>query len=142
LFIKLKTVSMTAYSILFKYEDRQKIDALIEFVKSLEFVQSVEAFNVSTFEKKKVEKIEHKDGYLSVEEICKIYPDEWVLLANPEIKDVEILGGTVILHDPEKRNMALRGKDLIKNYQSVTHYFTGETPKHRTIGLMRRIPTS
>jgi hypothetical protein len=134
---------MTAYSIQFKYEDRQKIDALIEFVKSLEFVQSVEEYKVSTFEKRKVEKNVHGDGHLTIEEICKIYPDEWVLLANPEIKDVEILGGTVILHDPEKRNMALRGKDLIKNYPSVTHYYTGEeTTKHKTIGLMRRISTS
>ncbi len=133
---------MTTYSIQLKETDRQKIDAFIQFVKSLDFVQSVEAFAKTAPSKKNTGKTANTDGYLSVDEIRRQFPNEWVLLANPVAENVEILGGTVILHDPEKRNMALRGRDLIKKYARVTHFFTGEMPKRATIGLMRKVQTA
>ena len=106
-------LGMATYSIQFKETDRQKIEALIEFVKSLDFVQSVD-------------------------EIRRLHPNEWVLLGNPVSEGGVLLGGTVIFHDPEKRGMALRGKGLFGGYERATHFFAGEMPKRPAIGLMRK----
>jgi hypothetical protein len=35
--------------------------------------------------------------------------------------------------------MALEGRDLIKNYPSTTHFYTGEMPKYAKIGILKKI---
>ena len=130
---------MNSYSIHFKNADSQKINAFIDFVKSLDFVQSVESFSLPKPAPSKPKKTAQADEFQTVAEIKRLFPNEWVLLANPRHEGIEILGGTVVLHDPDKRSMAVRGRDLVKNYQGITHFFTGEFPKRATIGLMRKI---
>ena len=76
---------------------------------------------------------------MSFEEIKQNYPDEWILLANTQKEGMNILGGTVLLHDSDKRQLAIKGRDLIKNHTKTTHFYTGDIPKRRTIGLMRKI---
>ncbi len=117
------------YSIRFKETEREKIDALIAFVKSLDFVQSVEVPPKKGVPKKSNGKTVHPEGFLAVDEIRRLYPNEWVLLGNPVSEGGALLGGTVILHDPEKQGMALRGKGLIGNYDRATHFFASEMPK-------------
>lgn len=128
----------STYSIKFKETDREKIEALIAFVKSLDFVQSVEVSAKKAVPKKNNSMSARPEGFLPVAEIRRLYPNEWVLLGNPVSEGGELLGGIVILHDPEKRGMALRGKGLIRDYEKATHFFTGELPKRPAIGLMRK----
>ena len=74
------------------------------------------------------------EGYLPIETIKKLYPNEWVLVASPKKEGAKIIGGTVLVHDADKRLMALQGRDLIKNYPSATHFYTGEMPKYAKMG--------
>lgn len=84
-------------------------------------------------------KLSSNEPFLSTAEIRQLYPNEWVLIADPQVEGLEIQGGKVLAHDPEKRNMAVQGKDLIRLYARVTHFYTGEVPKTAKIGLIRRI---
>lgn len=79
------------------------------------------------------------EGYMSIETIKKLYPNEWVLVASPQKEGHKIIGGTVLVHDANKRLMALQGRDLIKNYPSATHFYTGEMPKYAKIGIIKKV---
>ena len=54
-----------------------------------------------------------------------------VLLADAQTDGVTLLGGRVILHHADKRQFALIGRDLVKQYTNVRHYYTGERPAHQ-----------
>jgi hypothetical protein len=79
------------------------------------------------------------EGYLSIETIKERYPNEWVLVASPQKQGIKIVGGTVLVHNTDKRLMALEGRDLIKNHPSTTHFYTGEMPKYAKIGIIKKI---
>ena len=128
----------TTYAIQFKESEAKKIQKLLDYVESLDFVQSVKAFP----EENNVGKTifdSPVEGYLTMEEIKILHPNEWILIAYSRKKDTQILGGKVILHEADKRELALKGKDLIRKYPDVNHFYTGEFPSQRRIGLMRRI---
>lgn len=130
---------MTTYAVRFNTDDRHKIEPLLDFVKSLDFVSSVEIASEEPAPNEEAPTPAPLNGqFLPIEEIRRLYPNEWVLLAEPRKKGIEILGGTVLLHESDKRSMALRAKDLIRKYSHVTHFFTGDIPKRATIGLMRK----
>ncbi len=76
--------------------------------------------------------------YLPIERIKELYPNQWVLLANTQAKGMNILGGCVILNTPDKHQLALEGRDLVKQYTQVRHFYTGELPKRKHIGLLIR----
>lgn len=127
---------MTSYAIHLKGADNQRMKLLVEFIKSLDFVQSVEEFQETVSDNVLATDTE---GYMSFEQIKQTYPNEWILLANTQQEGMNILCGTVLLHESDKRQLALKGRDLIKNHTKTTHFYTGEFPKRRTIGLMRKI---
>lgn len=79
------------------------------------------------------------EGYLPIETIKKLYPNEWVLVASPQKEGIKIIGGTVLVHHADKRVMALQGRDLIKNYPSATHFYTGEMPHYAKIGILKKV---
>ena len=79
------------------------------------------------------------EGYLPLETIKKLYPNEWVLVDSPKKEGVKIIGGTVLVHHADKRLMALQARDLIKNHPSATHFYTGEMPKYAKIGIIKKI---
>jgi hypothetical protein len=79
------------------------------------------------------------EGYLSIEVIKKRYPNQWVFVASPQKEGIEIVGGIVLAHNTDKRLMALEGRDLIKNYPSTAHFYTGEMPKYAKIGIIKKI---
>jgi hypothetical protein len=68
-----------------------------------------------------------------------LYPNQWVLLADTATQGVQIIGGRVILNAPDKRQLALQGRDLVKQYQQVRHFYTGELPTYKHIGLIKPI---
>ena len=77
---------------------------------------------------------------LSFEEIKKLFPDEWVLLGNPEYSDddLDIVSAVVLLHYRDKRELVENRIDWRKSYQTATCVFTGTFPKRKryTSGLM------
>jgi hypothetical protein len=67
----------------------------------------------------------------SIDDVKKSYPDEWILLGNPETdeQDQDILSGVVLYHSRDKRELAYRDKPLIKKYDSTALFFNRVTPR-------------
>jgi hypothetical protein len=61
----------------------------------------------------------------------KNYPDEWILLGNPEWDEhkLHVLSGTLLYHSPDKREAAYLGRSLTKNYETVALFFNRVTPR-------------
>jgi hypothetical protein len=75
---------------------------------------------------------------LTIEEIRKQYPNQWVLIGNPVLKNTDLapvveqlIEGVVLLADKDKREVALKAKDARQGYDSISCIWTGEFPKNR-----------
>ena len=76
---------------------------------------------------------------LTIEEIRTQYPDQWVLIGNPEVRNSDILEpivykilrGVVLLASKDKRELGFRAKDVRQGYDSISCIWTGEFPKNR-----------
>jgi hypothetical protein len=76
---------------------------------------------------------EHTDTARTIDDIKKSYPDEWILLGNPE-KDEQkqaILSGVVLYHGPDKKELAYRDKPLLKKYKKTALFFNRVTPREK-----------
>jgi hypothetical protein len=81
---------------------------------------------------------------LDFEDIKKMYPDEWVLIANPEMREPnvqasivsQLVRGIVLTHSKDKREIANQSRSLKQGFKSYTCVFTGEIPKTRIGGLI------
>ena len=84
----------------------------------------------------KMDSLEAKDTNIadvqqSIEDIKASYPDEWILLGNPEMNDREmaIHSGVVLYHSPDKRELRYRDKPLLKKYDQTLLFFNRVTPR-------------
>lgn len=62
-----------------------------------------------------------------IEEIRKLFPNEWVLIGNPEMDEAElnVLSGVPVLHSKDKKEVYYLGKNKTKDFQTVTVIYTG-----------------
>jgi hypothetical protein len=69
----------------------------------------------------------------SIDDIKKSYPDEWILLGNPEINEYEqaILSGVVLYHSTDKREVCYLGKPRMAGYESTALLFNRVTPREK-----------
>ena len=67
----------------------------------------------------------------SIDDIKKSYPDEWILLGDPEKYEQEMgcRSGIVLYHSPDKRELAYRAKPLLKQVKTTYHFFNRVTPR-------------
>lgn len=80
---------------------------------------------------------------LTINEIKAQYPDEWVLVGNPQMREDNFVGavirkiidGIVIYHSKDKREIAYKIEELRYGFDKVACVFTGEMPKNRKIWL-------
>lgn len=77
--------------------------------------------------------------YVSLDELKETYPDEWVLLGNPVLDNTSVLGGTVLFHSKDKKEVCYIGRDKTADYQTVTITFAGDIKQHRRIGILRNL---
>ncbi len=77
--------------------------------------------------------------YIAFDDVKKLYPDEWVLLGNPEMKNASVLGGIVLYHSKDKKEVCYIGKDKTDGFSTVTIAFAGNLKQHRKTGILRRI---
>ena len=76
---------------------------------------------------------------LTIDEIKAQYPDQWVLVGNPILKDLDTLEaiinklvqGVVLFASKDKREIAYKAKDLREGYEGITCVYTGEMPRNR-----------
>ena len=117
-----------------KQTDLEKLLAFLKGMK-IPFVQTES-------EAPTAENAANTEGYLSLETIKQRYPNEWVLVASAQNNDNKILGGIVIVHHTDKRQMALQAREILKNYTQTASFYTGEYPKIAKIGILRKISHS
>lgn len=79
------------------------------------------------------------DTYIGLDELKKQYPDEWVLLGNPKMENTSVLGGVVLYHSKDKKEVCYIGRDLTTAFDTVTIAFAGDVKQHRKIGILRRL---
>ena len=79
------------------------------------------------------------NSYIAFDQLKKLYPDEWILLDNPEMKNTSVLGGIVLYHSKDKKEVCYIGRDKTTDYSTVTIAFAGDLKQHRKIGLLKRI---
>jgi hypothetical protein len=69
----------------------------------------------------------------NIQEICSSYPDQWVLVGNPKMRDdhftgsvaEQVLSGFVVFNSKDKREIALRMKELKKDFTKTACFYTG-----------------
>lgn len=80
-----------------------------------------------------------ENSYITFDELKKLYPDEWVLLAEPKMKNTSVLGGIVLYHSKDKKEVCYIGRDKTKDYSTVTIAFAGDLKQYRKLGILKRI---
>ena len=76
---------------------------------------------------------------LTVEEIKAKYPNQWVLVGNPELRNPEtngsfihrLISGMVLLANKDKRELAYDAKSLVGLYKETICIYTGEVASNR-----------
>ena len=64
---------------------------------------------------------------LEIAEIKRLYPDEWVLIGDPNMDEnlFDPLSGIVLYHSKDKREVAYLGRVKALDYQTTTLIYTG-----------------
>ncbi len=79
---------------------------------------------------------------LGINEIKALYPDEWVLLGNPEMDNsqIDVVSGIPIYHSKDKKEVCYIGRSKTVDFDKITLIFTGNFSKTRKItGIFNRI---
>jgi hypothetical protein len=74
---------------------------------------------------------------ISFSEMKRLYPDQWVLVGDPELENPEVngsitsklVGGVFLYASKDKREIAYKAADLRRNVTTTVCIFTGEWPK-------------
>ena len=90
-----------------------------------------------------MEKLAIKKEALSFSEIKRLFPDEWVLIGNPDLDETPVLkavvdklrSGVVLFHSKTKMDVALHAKEVKSGYDNFVCVYTGEIPKHKRYWL-------
>ncbi len=80
-----------------------------------------------------------ENSFLDFDELKKLYPNEWVLLGDPKMKNTSVVGGIVLYHSKDKKEVCYIGRDKTADYSTVTIAFAGDLKQHRRIGILKRI---
>ena len=80
---------------------------------------------------------------LTMEEIKAQYPDEWVLVGNPKMRDSNFVGpiirkmisGIVLYHSKDKRELGHKAAQIAQTVDETACIYTGEVPKNRKFWL-------
>lgn len=79
------------------------------------------------------------NNFLTFDQVKQLYPIEWVLLGNPEMKNTSVLGGVVVYHSKDKKEVCYIGRDKTADFEKVTIAFAGDLNQNRRIGLLKRL---
>ena len=74
--------------------------------------------------------------YQNIDDLKQIYPNEWLLLGNPKLKNTSVIGGIVLFHSQDKKEVCYIGRDKVTNYDTVTITYAGDLRKERRIGIL------
>ncbi len=80
---------------------------------------------------------------LTIDQIRAAYPDEWVLIGNPDLGSDDVVGsvvsklvsGIVLYHSKDKREIGYKTAELTENIDRFTCIYTGQIPTNRRFWL-------
>ncbi|MBK8442422.1 MAG: hypothetical protein IPL35_02960 [Sphingobacteriales bacterium] len=80
---------------------------------------------------------------LTIAEIKAQYPDQWVLVGNPQMREDNFVGavidmllsGVPLYHSKDKREIAYKIQELRQGFEDTVCVFTGRMPKNRKFWL-------
>ncbi|MEZ4888122.1 MAG: hypothetical protein R3E32_25565 [Chitinophagales bacterium] len=144
---------MLTYQITFKEQELEQVKALLQFVRTLSFVEVVkeveaqvvveeeEAVAEIEVEKEAVD-IEAIEGvFLPIEDIRALYPDSWVVLKSPKYEGTKIVGGIVLVHGKDKYEVSNKALEIRKEGDIVNLIYTTIYKSENPVWL-RNIPLS
>jgi hypothetical protein len=79
---------------------------------------------------------------LSISDIKKLYPNEWVLIGNPIMDEskLDVLEGIPLFHSKDKKEVCYIGRDKTTSYDKITLIYTGSfRPARKITGIFNRI---
>ena len=79
---------------------------------------------------------------ITISTIYKKFPNEWVLLADPFMNGMDLMGGIVLLHHKDKRELTILGREVIGNHSNYRVIFTGKLPGIHRLGILRKLKTA
>ena len=111
------------------YNNQNRI-RILETLKSFDFIKVRESDKSIKPETEK---------FTDIEKIKSTYKNEWILLAEPQEKDGELMSGIILFHHCDKKQLAIANQNckLTKQYKKATHFYTGTLPKRNSIGIFR-----
>ncbi|WP_299286517.1 hypothetical protein [uncultured Mucilaginibacter sp.] len=72
-------------------------------------------------------------AFVLMDELKVLYPDEWLLLGNPEMRNTTILGGTLLYHSKDKKEVCYIGRDKTNDFSKVTIAYAGNLKQARKL---------
>ena len=79
---------------------------------------------------------------LSINDIKKLHPDEWVLIGNPTMDEsnIDVVAGIPIYHSKDKKEVCYIGRGRTSEFDKITLIFTGSfKPTRKITGIFNRI---
>lgn len=84
---------------------------------------------------------------LTMEEIKATYPNQWVLIGNPELRNPttngsfihRLISGVVLLSNKDKRELAYQAKQAVAGYDETICIYTGEVAQNRIFLLQNKL---
>ncbi len=84
---------------------------------------------------------------LTMEEIKATYPNQWVLIGNPELRNPttngsfihRLISGVVLLSNKDKRELAYQAKQVVASYDETICIYTGEVAQNRIFLLQNKL---
>jgi hypothetical protein len=63
----------------------------------------------------------------NIDEIKSLFPDEWVLIGNPEMdkSELNVLAGIPVMHSKDKKEVYYLGKSKTNEFDTITVIYTG-----------------
>lgn len=76
--------------------------------------------------------------YATYNEAVNQYPNEWLLIGNPEYDGASVVGGVVLFHSKDKREVCYIGKDKTAEFAKIALVYNGNALENRKNGMLVR----
>ena len=82
------------------------------------------------------------ENLVNIAEIKNLYPNEWVLLGNPNMDEskLDVLSGIPLFHSKDKKEVCYIGREKTASFDKITLIYTGIfRPTRKITGIFNRI---
>lgn len=80
-----------------------------------------------------------ENTYQTLKDVQTNFPNEWILFGNPNITKSKVLGGIVLYHSADKKEVCYIGRSKTADYEKITLVYSGLLKSRRRVGIMKRL---